>query len=233
MVRICIRMLRILFKPFEFAFEWFESLISGSNLDSNALNPFRMVSICIRMLRIPFELFEFAFVCFESLSNGSNFDSNAFQMYSNDSNPFRVVRISIRIVQIVGICIRMFQINFQNLHSNALKGIRSIRMWLEFVFEMLRIPLQFRICIRILEIPFKWVIFGFECFESLSSGSNLDLKASNPFCRERFEFAFECFESNSSGSNLDSNAFECYFERDSEYSNPNSNHLKGNSSIWM
>ena len=48
------------------------------------------------------------------------------------------------------------------------------------------------ICIRMLRIPFEWFEFGFECFESLSSGSNLDSNA------------FECFESLSSGSNLDS-----------------------------
>ena len=28
-----------------------------------------------------------------------------------------------------------------------------------------------------LRIPFKWFEFGFECFESLSGGSNLDLNA--------------------------------------------------------
>ena len=40
-----------------------------------------------------------------------------------------------------------------------------------------------------LRIPFKW----FECFRCLSSGSNLDLNASNPL--KWFEFGFECFES--------------------------------------
>ena len=81
-------MLRIPFEWFEFAFafESFESLLDGSNLHSNAmnpfrkcsnsqlntLNPFRMVRISIGMLRIPFEWLEFAFECFESLSNGSN-----------------------------------------------------------------------------------------------------------------------------------------------------------------
>ena len=100
MVRICIRILRIKFKGFEFAFEFFESRSNGcQNLHSNASNsPFhsclpssnlvRMVTICIRMLRNPFEWFEFAFKCFESLSNGSN-------LYSNASNPFRMVRICI------------------------------------------------------------------------------------------------------------------------------------------
>ena len=102
MVRICIRMLRIPFDWFEFAFECLESFSNGLNLHSNpfrmvqicirilfefaiecfeslsnASNPFRLVRICIRMLRIPFERFKFAFKCFKSLSNGSNLHSNA------------------------------------------------------------------------------------------------------------------------------------------------------------
>ena len=83
MVRIWIRMLRIPFEWFKFAFKSFESLSNGSNLDSNALNPFRIVLICIRMLRIPFKCLalafetflswlEFGFECIESLSNSSN-----------------------------------------------------------------------------------------------------------------------------------------------------------------
>ena len=87
MFRISIQMLRIPFEGLEFAFERFESLSNGSNFDSNASNPFRMVGICTRMLRIPFEWFE----CFESLSSGLNFDSNA-------SNSFRMVRIYIQIL---------------------------------------------------------------------------------------------------------------------------------------
>ena len=67
----------------EFAFELFESLSKGSNLDSNTSNPFRFI---IRMLQIPFEKFEFAFVCFKPHSNGSNLHSNA-------SNPFQMGRI--------------------------------------------------------------------------------------------------------------------------------------------
>ena len=76
-------MLRIPFDWLEFALEWFESILNGSNLDSKALNPFQMVRICIRMpnpfrmvrnwirkLRIPFESFEFEVECFESLLNG-------------------------------------------------------------------------------------------------------------------------------------------------------------------
>ena len=108
MVRICIRMLRIPFDWFEFAFECFKSLSNGSNVHSNGSNPFRKIRICIsnasnpfqivriwiRKLRIPFEWFEFAFECFESLSNGSNLHSNA-------SNPFRMVQICIRMLRIM------------------------------------------------------------------------------------------------------------------------------------
>ena len=117
MVRICIRMLRIAFKWFEFGFEFFEYFSNGSNLHSNASNPFRMV-----LLRIPFKWLEFGFKCFESLSNGLNLDLNA-------SNPFQVVRI----------CIRMLRITFEwfkfgiesllsglNLHSNALNPLRVV-----------------------------------------------------------------------------------------------------------
>ena len=71
---------------FEMSFKCFESLSSGSNLDSNSLNPFPMVLIWIRLLRIPFE-------CFESLSNGSNLNSNGSNLNSNASNPFRMLRI--------------------------------------------------------------------------------------------------------------------------------------------
>ena len=74
-------MLRISFEWFEFAFECFESLSNGSNLHSNASNPFQMVKICIRTLRILLKGFLFAFECFE-------FGLNA-------SNPFRMVGICI------------------------------------------------------------------------------------------------------------------------------------------
>ena len=63
----------------------------------------------------------------------------------------------------------------------------------------------------------EWLQFGFECFESVLNGWNLDLNASNSFrmvgiwirmLRNRFEWfklAFECFNSVSNGSNLISN----------------------------
>ena len=62
-----------------------------------------------------------------------------------------------------------------------------------------------QICIRMFQIWFQWLVFGFECFESISNGLNLDSNASNPFriLRVPFEwldFGFECFEL----------AFECF-----------------------
>ena len=64
-------MLRIPFEWLEFAFQRFQSLSNGSNLNSNASNFFQMVRICIRTLRIPFEWLEFQLECFELLSNAS------------------------------------------------------------------------------------------------------------------------------------------------------------------
>ena len=69
MVRMCIRELRIPFEWLQFDFESFESFSDGSNLHSNASNPFRMVRIFIRMLLISFEWFEFDFESLKSLSN--------------------------------------------------------------------------------------------------------------------------------------------------------------------
>ena len=56
-------MLRFPFECFEFAFEYFESRLKGSNLYSNTLN-------VVLMLRMSFEKLEFAFECFESLTSG-------------------------------------------------------------------------------------------------------------------------------------------------------------------
>ena len=85
MIRIWVRMLRIPFKWFEFAFKRMESrlkcskwirmlrtLSNGSNFHSNDSNPFRMIRISITML--------------ETLSNASN--------------PFRMVQIRIRMLRI-------------------------------------------------------------------------------------------------------------------------------------
>ena len=57
-------------KEFKFALEYFESLLNGLNLDSNALNAFRMVRIHIQKSRISFQGLEFAFECFKFRSNG-------------------------------------------------------------------------------------------------------------------------------------------------------------------
>ena len=78
--------------------------------------------------------------------------------------------------------------------------------------QMLHIPFRMaRICIQILRIFFEWLEFRFECFESLSNVSNLDLNASNPFQMVRIcirilripfewlEFGCECFEPLSNG----------------------------------
>ena len=74
---------------FRITFEWlafkcFEFLSNGLNLDSNALNTFRMDKICIQFLLIPFEWFEIEFECLESFTNSSNLHSNAL-------DPFRMV----------------------------------------------------------------------------------------------------------------------------------------------
>ena len=89
-----------------------------------------------------------------------------------------------------------------------------------------------RISISTLQIPFEWFEFAFECFESLSNGSNLHSNSSNPvrivrICIrilqipfELFEFPFARFESLSNGSNL--TPFE-RFESLSNLSNLHSN----------
>jgi len=146
------RMLRIPFEWLVFAFECFESVSSGSKLDSNASNPFRMVRICIRMLWISFKGFELAFECFEFCSNGEN-------LHSNDSKRFRIVRICIRMLRIpfewFKFALERFKSlsNWSNLHSNASnptskhsKGIWSTWM------------------------PILTTWKGFECFKSLSNG---------------------------------------------------------------
>ena len=52
-VRICIGTLRIPVEWLEFAFECFESFSNGWNLHSNALDPFQVVRNCFGMIRIP------------------------------------------------------------------------------------------------------------------------------------------------------------------------------------
>ena len=152
MVRICIQKLWIPFKRLEFAFECFESLSNGLNLDSNPSNPFRMVRICIRMpfwivriciriLPIPFECFEFAFKCFESLSNGLNLDSNAL-------NPFRMVLICVRILQIL--------FEWSEFTFECFESFESLSNGLDLLLILIQIP----------QIPFEWLEFACKCFES-------------------------------------------------------------------
>ena len=111
--------------------------------------------------------------------------------------------------------------NVSNLLSNAANPFRMV--WI--CIRMLPSPFEcykFGSCasnlVRMLEIRFEWLEFAFEGFESLSSASNVDSNASNPFVMlricirtvripfESLEFAFECFESLSNASNLDSNS---------------------------
>ena len=123
-----------------------------------------MVRICIWMLRIPFEWLEFAFE-FRMLhlnlnaSNGSNLHlnfslSNGSNLHLNASKPFRMVRISNA----------SNNSNASNLHSNALNPFRMLQIW-----------------IWMLQIPFEWFEFAFECFEYLSNSYQLHWNASNPF----------------------------------------------------
>ena len=95
---------------------------NGSNLHSNASNPFRMVRICISNASNTNAL---------NLSNGSNLNLNALNPFSNvsnlnfnASNPFE-----------------WFEFAFEF-------RIRIPFEWFEFEFEMLRIPFEMvRICI--------------------------------------------------------------------------------------
>ena len=146
------------------------------------------------MLRIPFELLEFAFECFESLSNGSNF----IRMLRN---PFEWFEFAFQCFE--------FLSNGSNLHSNGSNNFRHSN-----AFESLNPFQMLRIWIWMLRIPFEWFEFAFQCFESISNGSNLNSNASNPFRMVRicismlrihfewFEFEFECFQSLSNGRNL-------------------------------
>ena len=84
-----------------------------------------------------------------------------FKWFKFEFESFLLVRIRIRMLRILS--------TSSNLHSNPIRIVR--------------------ICIRMLRITFEWFKFGFERLESLSNSS----------------FAFECFGSLSTGSNLHSN----------------------------
>ena len=218
-------MLRIPFEWFKFTFESFESLLNGLNLDANASNPFQMVRICIQT---PFEWLEFAFEYFESRSKGSILHLNASNLFNgsdfhlNASNPFWMVRIWMWMPRLpfkwFEFCIRIpfewLEFAFEcfkycskssNLHSNA----SNFGQMVPICISMLRIPFEF--ALKCFKIWFELFEFAFECFESLSNGSNLHSKASNPFQTVRiwmqmlripfkwFEFGFECFECLSNG----------------------------------
>ena len=136
-LEFCIQMVRISFEwfklafgiPFkwwEFAFEWLESLLNGSNLHSNASNVVRMIRICILMLRTSFERLEFAFEWLES-------HFNCWNLHSNCLNSVGMVQIAIQIVRmpfewfevafewLERILFKWFEYcsNDSNLHSNG------------------------------------------------------------------------------------------------------------------
>ena len=86
MLSICIRMVRISFEWFKFAFDCFKAR-------SNALNFFGI-------FRIPFEWFKFAFDCFKFALEWLEFLWNGSNLHSIASN----------LVQMLPICIRMVRI---------------------------------------------------------------------------------------------------------------------------
>ena len=138
-------MLRIPFKWFEFAFEWWNLVgmvqiciqmlrIPFEWLHSNASNLIRMVRVCIQMLWVWFEWLAFAFKCFDSHSNSSNLRSNdgiwlewfefgwnGSNLHSNASNPFWMVAFK---------CFE-FDSNAYNLHSNALSFVRMVSICIQ------------------------------------------------------------------------------------------------------
>ena len=145
MVRICIRMVRISFEWFElafgipfkwweFAFEWLESLLNGSNLHSNASNFVRTVWIGILMLRTSFEWFELAL---EWLEFAFEWLESHFTCWNLHSNCLNSVGMVFQIgIQIVRMPFEWFEVAFEwlerilfewfeycsndsNLHSNG------------------------------------------------------------------------------------------------------------------
>ena len=76
--------------------------------------------------------------------------------------------------------------NGSNLHSIASNLVRMIRIWNRTVGTSLSIGSNLdsmvsnlvqtvRICIRMVKITFEWFEFAFDCFESRSNASNLNL----------------------------------------------------------
>ena len=185
MFTICIR---IPFEWFEFAIECYKSL-------SNATNPFRMVRLASNaswMFRIWFWMLWTPFKCFQ-------FGLNGYNLHSNALNPFQMVRICIRMFRI---CISVLWIPFKCfkcLHSNDFWMVRICIWMLQILFKCFQFGLNtskpFRtvwICVR---MPFEWLEFAIECFESLSNGLNLHSNASRMFwiCISVLWIPFECF----------------------------------------
>ena len=169
---LCIPVLPIPFKWLELAFECFEwywndwnwhsialnAVRNGCNWDLNPSNSIRMVGICIRVVRIPFEWLELAFECFESRLNGWNWHSMLWM-------PFKWLELAFECFESCS--------NGWNWHLSAIRtvgiGILMFRMLCEMV----------GIGIRILQIPFEWLEFAFECFKCLSNGLNYPSNAWN------------------------------------------------------
>ena len=148
MVGICIPMLLIWFEWLEFGFECFESLSNGSNLHSNASNPFEWFEFgfecfeSFQMVRIPFEWLEFGFDFFEPRLKDSNLHSNA-------QNLVQMVRL---LIQMLRIPFKWFKFTFEcfeflsnalnldsnasNLDSNASNPFQIVRIWIcKLAFE--------------------------------------------------------------------------------------------------
>ena len=170
MIQICVRMVRISFEWFKFAFKPFECR-------SNGYNPFQMVRICFGLCRISFEWLEFAFEWLESLSNGLTLTSILSKLVRIKfciQNPFRMVRISFRWLRI---SFDWFEFAFQwlesfwngsNLQSIPLNLVRIVQICI----WMVRI-LSNGLNLRTIASNLECFEFAFDCFESRSNSSNL------------------------------------------------------------
>ena len=158
-------MLLIWFEWLEFGFECFESLSNGSNLHSNASNPFKWFEFgfecfeSFQMVWIPFEWLEFGFECFELACECYQCLLN---LHSISSNLIWRIRICIRMLRIwfkwLDFWFECFESlsngsnlhsNASNLDSNALNPFRMVRIY-----------------IRMLRILFELLEFGFANWHS-------------------------------------------------------------------
>ena len=115
-----------------------------------------------------------------------------------------MVRICMNLVLMGRICIRMLRSWFE-LFRICIRMFRISFEGLKFTFESLKLIWTVRICIWMLRVPFEFE-FTFECFKSLSNGSNLHSNASNPLRKIRiyirmFQIRFEWLELNLNPSN--------------------------------